>query len=228
MRKNVTQILSDSKLCKGMTEEQIVEMLESSITKLSVYQKNEIIFREGEKPSKLYVLVEGKVLIGKDTATGKRILITSIEREGDLFSEVYMFIEKEQYDMYAIATEKSVVLEISNQMFLMQEENMNYINIIIMKNLLKVFAEKAFSMNSKIKILGSVGLREKIAKFLFREQNLDGTIQLTITREEMADYLGITRPSLSRELGKMQDEGIIQINTRGIIILNKELFDEYL
>ncbi|HKM04832.1 MAG TPA: Crp/Fnr family transcriptional regulator [Lachnospiraceae bacterium] len=228
MHKNVTQILAESKLCRGMTEEQIVELLKSSITKLSVYQKNETIFREGEKSTKLYVLVEGKILIGKDTASGKRIIITSIEKEGDLFSEVYLFIERERYDMYAIATEKSVVLEISNQMFLMREENMNYIHIFIMKNLLKVFAEKAFMMNNKIKILGSGNLRERIVKFLFREEKIDGSINLSITREEMADYLGITRPSLSRELGKMQEEGIIQINAHSILILNRELFDVYL
>ena len=48
---------------------------------------------------------------------------------------------------------------------------------------------------------------------------------MNATREEIADYLGVARPSLSRELGRMQQEGIIRIDGREVFILNQELFD---
>ena len=37
-----------------------------------------------------------------------------------------------------------------------------------------------------------------------------------MNREQMADFLGVTRPSLSRELASMRDEGLLQIEGRGI------------
>ena len=51
-------------------------------------------------------------------------------------------------------------------------------------------------------------------------------IKLDMTREELADYLGAARPSLSRTLTQMQDEGIISIHKRVIRIENPELFEE--
>ena len=47
-----------------------------------------------------------------------------------------------------------------------------------------------------------------------------------MTREELADYLGAARPSLSRTLTQMQDEGIITIDKKKIRIRSAELFEE--
>lgn len=47
---------------------------------------------------------------------------------------------------------------------------------------------------------------------------------MNATREEIADYLGGARPSLSMELGRMQWEGIIRIDGREVFILSQELF----
>ena len=44
----------------------------------------------------------------------------------------------------------------------------------------------------------------------------------------MADYLNITRPSLSRELGKMQEEGIIEFGRRQILVKDQEKLEYYL
>lgn len=49
-------------------------------------------------------------------------------------------------------------------------------------------------------------MRERIVRFLVECQDSEGVIHMSLSREEMADYLNITRPSLSRELGKMQEE----------------------
>ena len=45
---------------------------------------------------------------------------------------------------------------------------------------------------------------------------------------EMADYLNITRPSLSRELGKMQEEGILELSRRQILVKDQEKLEFYL
>ena len=228
MNDNVTQTLLKSKLCINLTENQIAELLNDSASKLIEYDKNDIIFHEGDIPEKLFVLIQGKVSICKDTLSGKRILITNIVNPGDVFGEIYLFIEKKEYDMYSIATEKTSLLEIGKTMFDFQNGNSNDIKGILQYNMMKIFAAKAYFMNHKLKVLGSGSVREKIVRYLFEHQQGGCRIQGNLNREDMADYLNVTRPSLSRELGKMKEEGLLQIDGRSIIITNQKEFEEYL
>lgn len=46
--------------------------------------------------------------------------------------------------------------------------------------------------------------------------------------EVMADYMGVTRPSLSRELGKMQAEGLIRLDGRRIVVTDQDGLERYL
>ena len=83
-------------------------------------------------------------------------------------------------------------------------------------------------MNQKLRILGSGSLRERIVRFLVECQDSNGEIRMKLSREAMADYLNITRPSLSRELGKMQEEGIIEFGRRQILVKDQEKLEYYL
>ena len=58
------------------------------------------------------------------------------------------------------------------------------------------------------------------------EQAVEGDIvKLTMNREELADYLGTTRPSLSRELMKMQQEHLIETGKNVIKIVDRNALE---
>lgn len=228
MDKKIIDILQKSVLCRDMSEEQVMEVLKNSVTQIETYEKNQVIFHEGEKPEKLYLLVEGKVTICKDTISGKRIMITQITNEGDMFGEVYLFMKKKGYDMYAFVTEKSIILEISYQIFSISGNGISKTNYKMMQNLLELFAQKAYIMSNKIKVLGSGSIRQKIVRYLLEIKKQNENSSIVLSREEMADWLNVARPSLSRELGKMQEEGFIKIQGRNILILDEEGLEEYL
>ena len=59
-----------------------------------------------------------------------------------------------------------------------------------------------------------------MAVYLLGILDEDRRMALNTTREELADYLGTARPSLSRELGRMQDDGIIRLDGREVHILD--------
>jgi CRP-like cAMP-binding protein len=84
--------------------------------------------------------------------------------------------------------------------------------------MLEILANKAFFLNRKLQILSSTTLRQKIAKTILQHPAPDGTLQLSITREAFADYLGVARPSLSRELMKMKKEGMLTLDGKKIIV----------
>lgn len=226
---NIIQALEHSGLCREFTQDEILSLIEEKDTDIKRYEKGSFIFEEDDTPDKLYVLIEGQVDVSKMTFSGKKILITTIENPGDMFAEVYMFMGKGKYDMSAQAVADSVILSISSDFF----DNISYnvkadVPAKIRKNLMSIFAIKAYNLSGKVRLLGCGSIREKIALYLIENQTVSGEIAKNPSREELAEYLNITRPSLSRELGNMEKEGIIRLEGRKIIIISQGRLEEYL
>ncbi|MDU5998877.1 MAG: helix-turn-helix domain-containing protein, partial [Finegoldia magna] len=97
----------------------------------------------------------------------------------------------------------------------------------IMTNLVTILAEKAFFLNSKVRLLSSFSLRQKIATFLIQTEKKDVS-NTGMTRQQMADFMATTRPSLSRELLSMEDSGLIELNGSEIKIKNREELENLL
>ena len=226
---SIIQALSKSALCKEFTQDELLSLLEENNTEIKKYEKGIFVFEEGDVPDRLYVLIYGLVEVSKLTFSGKKILITTIENPGDMFAEVYMFMGKSKYDMSAQTGEESLILSISSEFF----ENISYnTNALaaekIRKNLMSIFAMKAYNLSGKVRLLGCGSIREKISLYLIKNQTPSGEIAKNPSREELADYLNVTRPSLSRELGNMEKEGIIRLDGRKIVIVSQEKLEEYL
>lgn len=223
-KKELLTVLKKSRLCRNLNEDEMERLLIKEGTVRS-FSRGERVFQEMDRPEAVYVLLKGSVIIAKETFSGKRILLTQLEMPGALFGEVYAFMEKSSYDMYVEAVGKTSVLVLDNRIFTGKEDNLSR---KLRENLLEVFAEKAYNMNQKLRILGSGTLRERIVRFLVECQDSEGVIHMNLSREEMADYLNITRPSLSRELGKMQEEGILELSRRQILVKDQEKLEFYL
>ena len=224
---SIIQALSKSALCKEFTQDELLSLLEENNTEIKKYEKGSFVFEEGDVPDRLYVLIYGLVEVSKLTFSGKKILITTIENPGDMFAEVYMFMGKSKYDMSAQTGEESLILSISSEFF----ENISYNTNAaekIRKNLMSIFAMKAYNLSGKVRLLGCGSIREKISLYLIENQTPSGEIAKNPSREELADYLNVTRPSLSRELGNMEKEGIIRLDGRKIVIVSQEKLEEYL
>ena len=108
-------------------------------------------------------------------------------------------------------------------------------------NLLYIFAQKAYKMNRRLRILGATGIRGKVARFIVEQQETEskenqslpairgkGNRALMMNREQMADYLSVTRPSLSREISAMAQEGIIAVDGSLLRVLDQERLEEYI
>jgi CRP-like cAMP-binding protein len=77
-------------------------------------------------------------------------------------------------------------------------------------------------LNKKIEHISAKNIRGKISSYLLDiyRQSDNETITIPMKRHELADYLNVQRPSLSRELGSMRDSGIIEFNGSFITINN--------
>lgn len=216
------QVFSSSPLFATMKPEDIEDFMRCSGAVIRNFEKEAVIFHQNETPRFIHVLVQGAVSVCFDTASGKRNVMATFHQPGELFGEVYAFLGKAAYDMYAQASPDATVLFLPKEQFTGHcPKNCNsdcrYQDILI-SNMLEILANKAFFLNRKLQILSSTTLRQKIAKTILQHPAPDGTLQLSITREAFADYLGVARPSLSRELMKMKKEGMLTLDGKKIIV----------
>lgn len=222
------QLLKNTFLCKGLSEDEFQSFVDHTSIQLKKFRKNEFVFMETEKPQHLCMLIGGSISIYKDTLSGKSMPIADIEEAGDIFGEVYLYMQRPQYDINAIAKTESQVLLIESKIFQIKTDEVPVVYYKIAKNLLTMFAKKAFLLNTKLQVLNSGSLRQRIIRYFMNCDREDGVIKMSMTREKMADFLNTTRPSLCRELGNMQKEGLIQMKGKYITFLEEEVLAEYL
>ena len=225
MDKEIFELLRNSNLCKGLNDEQVKRLVDSNLIKRRNYKRNEILFWTEKTPESLVMLISGSIAMGRDTFQGRRSLSKSNTVPGALLNEVRLFSPEKLLWEYALALEDSEVLEVSCSLLLESTADYSDIQIIIMRNLMEAFVEKINRLGDKVRILSFPSVRDRIAFYLFQIQDNNQRVVLTKTREDIADYLGIARPSLSRELGRMQEEGLIQLDGHEVIVLNQMLFD---
>ena len=215
-RKGYLMQLQQLQIFHNLTEEELKKSLVCSQATVRKYKKNEYIFQQGDAPKKLYFVLEGEIELGSINLNGK---VTRISRVtvGEEFGEVEMFLRQSAYSGYASAKKEVSVLEVSQSFFGGRCERNCVHHSKVVFNMLQLFAEKADKHNHQIEVLTSGNLRQRVAAYLLENSNPDYRVKLQMNREDLAAYLNTTRPSLSRMLLNLQEEGIIQIVNRKVI-----------
>ena len=213
-------------LFRDISREEIEKMFRCSKTVERSFEEGSYIFRQGETPRNLFLVLEGTVMISKDFASGKQDVLFMVG-QGDVFGEMFLFADTKAYWYDAIAQGRVKVLEIPWQFFYCFCSNACEHHRMITRNMLEIQSEKNFTMTRKLHLLSGTTLRERIALWLIEQTDAAGadTVRLAMNREELADYLGTTRPSLSRELMKMQQEHLIEADRNTIRIVDRDALE---
>lgn len=205
-------------LFADMSTDDIEKCLQDSQSTVVTYEKDEMVFCQKDEPKHLLILLEGMVSICHDSSSGSRSIMAAFDQSGELFGEVFLFLHRVEYDYYARALSPAKILQIPKAFFDHSYEGKGDYHAKLISNMLSILAQKAYYLNQKLQILSCTTLRKKIAKLLLQNCSTDGKVSLSMNREELADFLNAARPSLSRELMKMHEEGLLDIKKREIYI----------
>ncbi|MCD1147405.1 Crp/Fnr family transcriptional regulator [Peptoniphilus sp. KCTC 25270] len=209
----------NSPLLKGISQNSWEKSLERGWFIQREFPKESALFSEGENCKGIFILLEGKVQVERTTLSGNRILVNTFQERGTVFGEVYGFLGGRLYDFSCIAARDTKVLFLHLEAFSMEEE----MGRILSQNMLGILAKKALFLNRKLLIHGGTTLRQKIAIFLLQQERKGKVVNLTMNREQWADYLGVARPSLSRQLMEMEKESLIKVEKNKIFIEEEKL-----
>ncbi len=213
--------LGKSKLFQAINEKETERILKCSKSRMKKYPAGTYIFEQGGMPSRLFLLLDGQVQICKDFTSGKRDVLYLVEA-GNVFGEIFLFGDRKHYWYDAVATKEVTVLEMPWDFFYHFCCNACDHHKQLTQNMLEILSENNFKITRKLHIVTTSSLRERIAIWLIDSMDENANVPLHMNREQQADFLGVARPSLSRELMRMQKDGLIEVERRMIKVKNKE------
>lgn len=214
-----------SDLFAKITKPQADKMLKCSKAVYKSYKSGEVIFGQNDRPKNLYLLLKGQLIITKYFPSGRRDILFHV-RENEVFGEIFLFAHEEYYWYDALAIKDCEVLILPYGFIYGMCPNVCDHHKQIVQNLLDIQSKKNLQMSKKLHILTSATLKQKLMLMLLDEQDENHEVHLDMTREELADYLGVARPSLSRTLRELQESGIIENRRKRIQLKNLEKIEE--
>lgn len=190
----------------------------SSIKTVTVFKKKSVIFNQGAQPHGIYTVNSGKVKIYQITENGKEQIVR-MAKKGDVLG-YRALLTGDKYSCSAEVIEESNICFIPKSVFF----EMSNKNASISNNLLKLLSHDLRRAESKITTLVEKPVRERLAEALlflketygFEKDNV--TLNVVLTREEIANIVGTSKETAIRLLSELKDENIVQFEGKKIKI----------
>ena len=229
MYENWTGILSKARLFNNITSQDLDTLLSCLMPRIHNFKKSECIAVAGEKIQGVGIILSGNAVVTKENAAGNRVIIALL-KEGDIFGEIAAFSGSELWPATVYAQESCTAIFLPPEKIVgnCQKACVNHRTLIM--NMLKIVSSKAIMLNRKVEYLSIKSMRGKISTYLLEQYKKAGntTFMLPLTRNELADFLNVSRPSMSREMGRMREEGVIDFHMSSICINDIEALKKWL
>ena len=216
--KNNLELLKQIDLIKSFDANQLESLLQAKGNKVNSYEKNNIVHFVGTICENLEIILSGEVVIERIDESGKLMSIAEFF-DGDILGGNLLFSKNPYYPMTVTAKKATIILEISKiQLFDLFAGSLDFL-----KSYLEYISDHSVILGDRIKHYVNRTIRECIISYLDYESKKQesSTIKLTISKKALAERIGVQRTSLSRELAKMRNEGLIEFdkNNRKLVSL---------
>ena len=222
MKYNNLDLLRKVRLFSELDQE-ILQLVDNVVEERN-FSKGKTIFIEGDPGLAFYFLKEGKVKISKTSELGKEIIV-HILGPGDIFAEVTLFQKNSSYPATAEVIEDAVVGMIRNK----DLEKLVLDNPEIALELIRALSGKIMVIQERIRHLGSNDAVDRTIQVLLTLAQGHGRktpkgieLCVNISRQDLAAFVGTTRETISRILGKLANSRVIDISEKNIIITDFE------
>ncbi len=216
--KKYLEFMRQIDLIKSINPEEIESYLSEGSCNITEYGKNNIVHFVGEVCSKLEIILSGKVVIERIDESGNLMTIADFYG-GDVLGGNLMFSKNPYYPMTVTAKHTTLILEINKtRLFQLFSDNHDFL-----KSYLEYVSDHTVILGDRIKHYVNRTIRESITSYLDYEHKKQNSniIKLSMTKKALAERIGVQRTSLSRELAKMREDGLIEFTPVSISLLYK-------
>jgi CRP-like cAMP-binding protein len=220
---DIIKEIKNNSLFFNMSEEEIKFVLQCSNSTVKDLRDNHALFEKDQKVKKLGIVIEGVLNLVSRKYNGNRVIVTTLEKN-DLFGEALIYASEGNSPYDLVSSGNSKVLLIPYKIFSNMCFNNCSFHAQLIKNMLTILSDKIVMLNNKMNILNAETLKGRIAVYLLSLQKKSNSMifNMPMNRQELAEFLNVKRPSLSRELSNMQKENIIEVYRSSVKILDMD------
>ena len=205
-----TQQLQKTTLFQGMTEAEITEALHVLEAHEKRYEKGEILLTAGSVTERMGLVLVGSVTIESNDIWGNRTIISHVAR-GQVFAETYALLGNEPMLVDVTANEDCLVLFLGAGGMPIRADTPRPWAWKYVTNLLFLSAHKNRLLSGRSFHTAPKTIRGRVMAYLnsVSLQQRSHEFDIPFDRQQLADYLNLERSALSKELGRMQRDGLI-------------------
>ncbi len=204
-----------------MSEDEVLSALKVLQAVEKQYIKDDIVLHAGDTTDCMGLVLFGSVTIESNDAWGNRTILSHVGR-GQFFAETYALFKDEPLLVDVRANEKSNILFLrsGNVKALMDQSAPWAIKYIT--NSLMISARKNLMLSGRSFHTAPKTIRGRVLSYLnsVSLQKHSNEFDIPFDRQQLADYLNLERSALSKELGKMQRDGLIKTKKNHFVILS--------
>lgn len=202
--------ITKTPLFRGCSEEDILNMAKHLNFRTGNYKKGDTILDAGSIVTDIGLVLSGSVQIEYTDLWGNKSIL-GITPAGGVFAESYACIPNEPMMVDAIANDYCDILFISVPRLFTPCPVCESQNRLI-QNLVMISAEKNLQLSRRSMHTSPKTIRERLFSYFSQQVSAQGSNKITIPfdRQQLADYLNLDRSALSKELGKMRKDGLIE------------------
>lgn len=219
---NYYPLLLSSPLFRSFNSTELGSLFRELDARVRDYAKDASVAFEGEDCQHIGIVLEGQLELHNLYPSGRTVTVTALG-PGDTFGEAILFSAQHRYPISITSIQKTKVLFISRQALLTGLTR----TPALLENFLALLSGKLFMLNRRVRLLSMDSIRQKLCDYLMvlYKQQKTKKLRMPVNRQKLADLLGIQRPSLSRELIHMKEEGLLDYDKHTVTLLDLEALE---
>lgn len=197
------------RLFSGMTEREITKSLLELDYKEKSYEKDELILHAGDVTECIGMVLSGSVTIESNDVWGNCSVLSHVGIN-DFFAETYALLGEVML-VDVKANEKSRILFCNIRRILVGPERSSSWKDKLLKNIIIISSQKNLALSRRSFYTSPKSCRARVLSYLNSVALKVNSKEFDIPfdRQQLADYLNLERTNMSKELSRMQDEGLI-------------------
>lgn len=184
------------------------------------YQAGEEICSYGQQnPHQVGILCSGRAVIQRIEEDGRRTVLEFLE-EPDVFGEELAFAGSRDDQVSVVCMKPCQVMFFDYDQIVSPCSNACPRHSTLIRNLMNLLAEKAFRLSQRVEILTHRSIRGKLmcCFSLFAGKKGEPSFLLPFTLSGLAEYIAADRSAMMRELKRMKEEGLLQLEGRRVTL----------
>ena len=223
---DLSPALLSASLFEGLEKKAVAGFLKEARCRLGSFPRGTILLSQGDSVAAAGVLLSGKIKAYRLNRQGEENL-QSVLGPGSMFGDMLMATDNGKSPVTVECTEDARVLFVPFGSIMAAPGDFGD---RLRVNLLHELSARYWALNRKVRYLSERSLRGRIALFLLDAAHDQGgpTFTLPMTREAMASLLGVNRSALSRELSRMEKDGLLAVYRGSFRLLSREGLEDCL